>query len=223
MSRQAKLLAALLALAVVGLFYLFGFKPQEDRRADLQEQVAAARAEQDAARLQVAHLEGVRAEAPRIEAQIAAAEAVVPRSNALPGTLRALQMAASDSGVTLTSVAPGRPVAVEGATNGLSRLDLSVGATGSYFQLVDFLRRIEDPAITARGVVWGNGSISADQDSYPELTANVSGAMYAVLEQLEGFRPDGSAAPPPAATPTEGDEGSADADADAATTEEGGA
>lgn len=185
MTRQTQLLTLLGAVLVLVAFFVFLFQPKQNEITELRDEIDSTQTLQAAARNEIQRLEGVRANAPRLESQITSAQAVVPTSNSLPGTLRALQMAADDSGVILTSVAPGRPVLVDGATvDGLSQLALSIGFRGSYFQMVDFLRRIEDPAITARGIVWQAGSLTKDDETYPQLDGSVSGSMFAVLEEL---------------------------------------
>lgn len=207
MNRQTILLSALGAVLVLVAFYIFLFQPKQDEIATVRDEIDTTVTLQTAARNEIQRLQAVRANAPRLESQITSAQAVVPTSNSLPGTLRALQMAADDSGVILTSVAPGRPELLEGATvEGLSHLDLSVGFRGSYFQMVDFLRRIEDPAITARGIVWGTGSLTKDDADYPQLVGTVGGSMFAVLEELPNVADaDPTPAPTDGETPADGE------------------
>ena len=207
MNRQTILLSALGAVLVLVAFYIFLFQPKQDEIATVRDEIDTTVTLQTAARNEIQRLQAVRANAPRLESQITSAQAVVPTSNSLPGTLRALQMAADDSGVILTSVAPGRPELLEGATvEGLSHLYLSVGFRGSYFQMVDFLRRIEDPAITARGIVWGTGSLTKDDADYPQLVGTVGGSMFAVLEELPNVADaDPTPAPTDGETPADGE------------------
>ena len=72
--------------------------------------------------------------------------------------------------------------------------------------MVDFLRRIEDPAITARGIVWGTGSLTKDDADYPQLVGTVGGSMFAVLEELPNVADaDPTPAPTDGETPADGE------------------
>lgn len=206
MSRQTVLLVAVGAVVLVILFYLFGWKPKSDQLAEIEVQTEDAIAQQSLLQSEIATLESVRATAPEIEAALAAAESLVPRDAALPAALRQLQLAADDSGVTLLSIAPGRPTADE-AIPELARISVAITAEGSYFQLVDFLRRLEDPTITPRVVLFENVAITLAE--YPTLGAALTGAMFAVLPAPPAAVPEPTApATPvptesPTATPTE--------------------
>lgn len=179
MTRQTAMLSALGVILVLVLFYFFAFQPKSDELAVIREDTDAAIAEQATLEARISALQEVRLRAPEIEAALAAAESIIPRESALPSALRQLQLAADDSGVDLSTVSPGRPAQVEGDVPELSVLTLSLAVEGSYFQLVDFLRRIEDASITPRGIQWNAGSIAAAD--YPRLAVSLSGEMYALL------------------------------------------
>jgi hypothetical protein len=68
---------------------------------------------------------------------------------------------------------------VDGADQGVSRINVNAQVSGTYFQLVDFLRRIEDPEITPRGIVWNSANLARDE--YPTITATLTGSMYTRL------------------------------------------
>lgn len=211
MTRQTTLLSALAAVLVVALWWLFLYSPGQDELARVEDEVAAAEAETASLQQRVAALEAVRARAPETEAAIAQLFSIVPDEPALSGALRQIGAAADDAGVELDNVTTPRPVEVDELT-GLYSVSLSMTATGSYFQLVDFLRRLEDPAITARGLVFN--SLTVTPSEYPLLTIAITGEMFAVLEPVP--EPVDEAAPdapsddgteaPDADAPTEGDE-----------------
>lgn len=194
MTRRTVALVALAAVLAVVVWFFLLYSPKRTELAEVEDQIAQAVQRQDQTRGRIEQLEEVRNQAPEIEARLAAAEAVIPRDPALPSTLRQLQLAADDSGVTLLTVAPGRPEAagLEDAPADLARIALTVTLEGGYFQIVDFLRRVEDPAVLPRGIVWTSTALSVAD--YPTLSASVSGHMYARL------RPP--AAPAPAESPS---------------------
>lgn len=199
MNRQSIIVAALVGVLVVAGYYFLLFKPRSDEVAEIEDQIEQVVQQQTALRSRIAALEEVRSQAPEIEARLAAAEAVIPRDPALPSALRQLQLAADDSGLELVSITPGRPdgADVDGAPPELASLSLSLALNGGYFQIVDFLRRVEDPSIVPRGVLWT--SVALGVDEYPTLTANLSGEMFALLPTA------GGAAPAPSPSPDEGE------------------
>lgn len=203
MNRQQGLIAGLVVVAVAVVFYLFLWQPRSEEIAELQ-------AQREAVDEQIAQLErrreelvAVRAEAPEAEADVVAAETIIPLDLALPSALRQFQLAADEAGATLVNVSPSRPQQVVDAEPGVAAIEFSMQATGGYYQLVDFLRRIEDPTISPRGIIWSSMSITGSVEEYPTLTAAVSGRMFAVLPvppqpeptPTEGATPDGEGTP----------------------------
>lgn len=183
MNRLTAAAAALGLILVLALYWLFLWSPKSERVAEIEEQIEQTIASQQDVRRDIAELEEVRSRVARIEAGLAASQSIIPRDSGLPGALRQLQLAAQDAGATLVSVQPGRPTAVEedevAGEIQLARLPLSVQVRGSYFQLVDFLRRVEDPTITPRGIAWGGANLSPEE--YPVLNLSLTGEMYALL------------------------------------------
>lgn len=177
MKRQTVLLLALAAVLVVAMYWLLLFRPQQAELADVRAQVDAQVAQQAQLEAQLVRLRGVRADAPEVEADLVAVEAILPEDAALPALLRQLQSAADDAGVELETVTTTAPAPVVDAATPLSSVGVNLQIEGSYFQAVDFLRRIEDPAITPRGVLWDTATVT--RDDYPRLTVTLSGRVFA--------------------------------------------
>lgn len=188
MTRVQILLGGLVAILVVVLFWLLLWAPQQDELASVRDDIEQAQNDQQRLTLERDELRAVRDEAPNVEARLVAAESVIPGDPALPSALRQLQQAADDSGTTLRSISPARPTQVEDAQEGLSRIDVALEVEGSYFQFVDFLRRIEDPALTPRGLIWRQ--LSLERDEHPELNAVLTGTMYAQLPAAPPEEPE---------------------------------
>lgn len=217
MTRQKTLLSILAAVLLVILAFVFLLRPQMTEADEVRQEIEDTRAQQAQLESQIVRLEDVRARSPEIEALVAAADTLIPRDDpALPAAVRQLQMAANDSGAQLVSVAMSRPAVTE-ATNdvavppGLATIATSVTVSGGYFQLVDFLRRVEDPVISPRAILWNQANVTLAE--YPTLTMNLSGALFAYLEDI------GAPAPaPPTEEPTDG-ETDVDVDVDVTETE----
>jgi Tfp pilus assembly protein PilO len=208
-NRQTTLLGVLAAVLVVALWWFLLYAPGSDELAQAQSEIDAAQSEQSSLQQRIAALETVRSRAPETEAAIATIRSFVPDDPALPGALRQIQAAADDAGIDLTAVATTRPEPIQDdpAAMGLHAAAVTLTAEGSYFQLVDFLRRVEDPEITARGIVFNVLTLATAE--YPTLTASISGEMYALLDPVpEPVGGDGTTAPAPSPSPTatEGDD-----------------
>ncbi len=195
MTRQTGILAALAVVLVAALFYFFVWQPKDAEIAEIEDQIASAEQQQQQLERQLRELQEVRTNAPELEAAIVAAESVVPRDIGQASAIRQLQLAADGSGVDLPSVSFSQPAQIQDAPAGLAELTISVQVAGGYYQIVDFYRRVEDPAITPRGVVWHDVSVSASD--YPTLGASSSGSLFALLPTP----PE----PEPEETPADGD------------------
>jgi len=207
MNRTALLLSIFGAILVIALFFVFVFQPAREELAEVEDQIAAEQTEQERLEGEIERLRLVREAAPTVEAELATADAIIPQGPALPALVRQLQLAADESGITLNSVTTGRPAELEESPGeGLSSIDVSTQLEGGYFQVVDFLRRIEDPAITPRGIEWLNSTVNRDDESYPDLSVTLAGRAYAVIDVPLPAEPE----PDPDAEATEDDDAAGD-------------
>ena len=124
-------------------------------------------------------MQAIRQDVTGIEADLAAYNTVITPDPGLPSLLRQLQTAANDSGLELQSVAPGEP-AILAELPDIQSISLAVEVSGGYFQLVDFLRRIEDPIIVGRGLLIDGLEVSLDE--YPTLTIGLTGRIFTTGE-----------------------------------------
>jgi Tfp pilus assembly protein PilO len=180
MKRATLLLTVLGLVLVLAAWFMFVWSPRAEAITETEASIVDVQAQQATTQNRIAELQGVREQAPQLQAELAAAESLLPRDTALPSALRQLQTAADESQATLVSVSPARPEAVENATPGLFAMTLSAELRGTYFQIVDVLRRLEDPAISPRGIVWDSAGMGVDETA-PNLTVTLTGRMFAVL------------------------------------------
>ena len=93
MSRNATILSILGVVVLLAAFWFLGYSPTQDEIAQVRTDTDDTIAQQATVSQQIAGLEEVRMQIPEVEAALAAAESVIPRSTALPATLRQLQLA----------------------------------------------------------------------------------------------------------------------------------
>lgn len=179
MTRIAWVLTALGSILLAAVWYLFLFSPTTDEIADVRAATDQARDEATSLRAQAAQLRQVRENAPETEARIATARSLLPDESAMPSLLRQLQDAADESGVELVGVAPSAPRTFEVAGNEIVSIGVRLQVEGTYYQLVDLSRRLENPAITARGLKWNSTAIQLQEEDYPVLSATMNGEVFA--------------------------------------------
>ncbi len=182
MSRIGWVLTGLLSvLLIVGWFFLL-WQPTSDDIEQVRQDTDATLTQAQQQRQIAARLREVRETAPEIEARLAAGQVLIPEGPALPALFRQLQEAADDSGLRLTAVSPGRPADVADAPTDLSRMQVNVSLEGSFFQLVDFSRRLEDPGLTGRGLLWRTAAVSFEEDIFPALNVSLSAEVFARMD-----------------------------------------
>jgi Pilus assembly protein, PilO len=103
----------------------------------------AAEAESQSLRDQVRALEALKANEAELRARAAQAKAEFPATPALPALVDALQDAAATAGVDLVSITPATPKASTVQPE-LAEIATGVNVKGSYFQIEDFLSRVEN-------------------------------------------------------------------------------
>lgn len=180
MTRVSWLLVSLLVLLLGVLWYFLVFAPTSEDIEITRDQTDQTLAEAQTQRNLAQTLRQIRAEAPEAEAQLALARSIIPDDPAIPALFRQLQQASDDAGARLTAISPGAPETIQVGGEGgssVAAISVTLSLEGTYFQLVDLSRRIEDPLLTPRGLRWDTASITPGE--YPTLNATLSGTVYA--------------------------------------------
>lgn len=174
MNRQTILIVALVGILVLVAYWFLLLSPKRSEKADVEAQIESVQTQQQQLQSRLSQLREVRRQAPELEAFLSASQSLIPPDPALPATLRSLQLAADASGVTLSTISPGTPAGGDDAS--IQTMSLSLTVSGGYYQIVDLLRRIEDPSIVSRALVFNTVSLAPSE--YPILTASLGGEMY---------------------------------------------
>jgi Tfp pilus assembly protein PilO len=199
-----------LAIAAGGWFLLISPK-----RADASALRDEATSRQQANTILVNQLAQLKAKAkdlPKEQAKLAAVAAKIPGNSALPALIRALNDAADETGVELVSMAPGQPAAVapavatttttaagsksaaapsggagSAAVGTLQSIPLALNVVGSYFQVAEYLDRLENLSrafrVSAFNLTPGLNPVKKPEaqptvDSGKILTATISGLVF---------------------------------------------
>jgi Pilus assembly protein, PilO len=144
--------AALVLVLVAGAMLLV--RPQRQAASQARDDERAAQRESQALHDQIRALEALKADEPALREQARKALAEFPPTPALPGLVNALQDMADKAGVELASVSPSTPK-LSSEHPQLAEIATQVTVNGGYFEIQDFLSRLEDlvkGADTASGV-----------------------------------------------------------------------
>lgn len=197
-----------LVVLAAGWFLLVS--PKRSEAADLNAQAASKASANQQLAGQLAILKAQAKDLPQQQAKLAAVAAKIPDNPALPALVRALSKAADDAGVELVSMAPSlpapvvaaapaapaaagagttaaRPAAPSAAAGALESIGLNLNVVGGYFQVEQFLDRLESMsrALKVTGFTLAPGSnpvkpkaAQSSVDSGASLTATVTGQVY---------------------------------------------
>lgn len=204
-----------LALLAAGWFLLIS--PQRVDAAELRTQAAAQENANATARAQLVRLQAQARDLPQKQAELAQVAAKIPAMPDLASLVRALNRASASAGVRLVTIAPGPAVAVVattaavpapaaapapaegapaagapaapavGATAALSKIPLTLNAVGSYYEVQNFLGRLENLEralrVTALTLAPGADPLSTqksttDASSGESLAATITAEVY---------------------------------------------
>jgi Tfp pilus assembly protein PilO len=140
-SRRAPLLAGIGVAVVIVAVVLFLIVPTMGEVSDAQTTLDAAVSEQQTLESQRNALLDAEERAPEAKATIAEVERLIPPVSDEPGLLLLLNNAAMASGLDVVSFAPSPGTFDE--TTGLSTIAVSLSGSGTYFDVTEFMYRIE--------------------------------------------------------------------------------
>jgi type IV pilus assembly protein PilO len=149
------ILAAGLA-AVVLVFFAFPFRSNRSEINDVREQQTQTRQDIDALRARLVRLQELQKKEPELRAELTRFRDALPSDPRLPDFILQVQDAANLAGIDFLSLSPSLPQAFEaagattagqpaqGAAGQLQAITVSVGTTGRFFEIEDFIIRLEE-------------------------------------------------------------------------------
>lgn len=199
----AAIVSALIVVIAVVALLLPRFSATSERRERLRE----AQQQEESLLAQLAELQAARKQAKALLRDLARLEARVPPTADQPSLLRLLDGAANRASVDLISVAPGTPVS--GGAPGVSTIPLQINITGSFFEVEEFMFRLET---LPRSVRVTQIAVSEGPDGLPQLNVTAGAEVYttdasagpgSVPGPTEQLPPSPGATPGPTPTATE--------------------
>jgi Tfp pilus assembly protein PilO len=167
--------AAVAVLALLLVFFLV--LPKMSQVTEAQDALTAAEAQQGSLESQLQALQQAEVDAPEAQQVIEDVDRKLPPTADLPGLILLLNNAASRASVSLLTVTPANPV--PDPTTGLSSINVSVTAEGSYFAITEFLFNIETLPRAAKMLTLSLSPGASDTFStVPTLSATGTMVLY---------------------------------------------
>jgi Tfp pilus assembly protein PilO len=143
-SGRTRLIAAgVIALLLLGLFYLFLIRPRKSELSDLRAQVEQENSRTITLTTELKHLRELQANAPRAQAELSRIQQFVPKTTEQADFILQVDAAAKQANVDFVNVVSQPPkTPPEGAQ--LAEVLTEVDARGGYFAIQDFIRRLHD-------------------------------------------------------------------------------
>jgi Tfp pilus assembly protein PilO len=181
-SRRVILIAVAAAVVVSGIWYMTLWSPQQNALGAAHQRTTAAEQQASDLGLKVHGLEVARKDMPAKQAQLDILRAAIPDQPQLDQMIATVNNAAIASGVDLTALAPAQPPVTGGpganpprVVGGPTELNLSMSISGTYFQLTDFVNRLN---AAPRLVVVDTLSLAGTADKSAKMSSALSAKMF---------------------------------------------
>jgi len=198
-------IGAVVAVLLAVAFFFLVYQPQTEQRAALQAETAQLEGQQMSLQAEIARLEAIRADKPRIDRDLAAIAELIPGEVRQPAVLVDIQRLADAAGVAISQLAFADPAAAAPpatAADGreLASIAVTMSVEGGFFQAVDFLRRLENDA--ERATLVQSVAMAEGEAMFPSLTTTITGNLFALLPPAAGLPASSQVAPAGAAPST---------------------
>jgi Tfp pilus assembly protein PilO len=179
--RVVPIVAAAVAVVIVLVWYFGFYSPKSHDLSQVHQDTDAAQQSQQTLRAQLSNLRGLEANRTKEQAQLQQLSAAVPATPDLANFILQANDIATQAGVNWLQVAPSPPVA--GAVGAPTTINVTMQLEGGFFQVFDYLNRLEDMQRLVLVDTVNLSSKSSDQTSGgvtsdPTLTMSITGRMF---------------------------------------------
>lgn len=169
-----------IVVLILILFFFLGWRPQSARLSQLAQKKQQEESKYKEAEATLTRLKAAKKEAPEIEAKLVTLSKRMPEEPEMPSLLVELQDVANEAGIDFVSIKPSPPAVKETKDKKkYSEIPLSISLEGSFFDVVDYLYRLEK---MPREIKVKNISVVTTLDDYPDLTVELSGFAFVLGE-----------------------------------------
>jgi Tfp pilus assembly protein PilO len=197
MRNRAMALGALLFVVVLLVWNLLIFAPKGRSLSKAKKDAQAAQQIEAGLRSTLARLNDISKNGPEIAAELDKLSSAVPESPDLDGFILSANQIAVKSGIDWLSVSPS---VAQAGTTGPSVIPMTIQIKGGFFQVLDYLNRLED---LSRLVIVDGINATASGDSINAATGPPTLAVSLTARMFTRAAPPGAAGttPTPGASP----------------------
>jgi Tfp pilus assembly protein PilO len=193
-TRKWSAAAVVLIAAVFAAGWFLLVSPKRSDAADLKTQTATQDSANVTLQSKLEELKAQQADLPRQRARLAEISTKVPDNPALPSLIRDLTAASRKVGVSLDTLAPAAPVAVSATAPGvvaaapvapaaatnvaLFQVPLTLNVTGSYFELEQFVNKLEGLKRSFLVTGFSISDATSDKAALDDLTIALTGRVF---------------------------------------------
>lgn len=196
--REVYIIAGVVAVVLIVAWYFLLFSPTRQELGDLDDQLSVARTTLQTTQQQLVRLEEYKKTAPQARVEVVRLGKMLPDGEGQPSLIVELNKTADLAGVTIDSISRG--TVQTGQPFGIQTLTLSVG--GRFFDVVDFLYRVEDyvairnTRVKATGRLLQIASLQVMTSSTTDASGVSSGdPSLTVTMEIDGYLWGGGAVP----------------------------
>lgn len=191
MRRRVLIFVLVLIVVLIG-YYFLAFSPQSDRIELARTDADAAEAQVQKLKIELARRQELQARAPELREQAKTLDDAMPNDPQLAQFILQVQDSANTSGIEWLSVNPTPPAA--GAA-GFNVVALTMNVEGGYFQVQDFLVRLEtlSRAVKIDALNLAPGGTAAQGRGSPKLSAALTMKLFVAVPQATASTPPAGA------------------------------
>jgi type IV pilus assembly protein PilO len=208
--RNALLIGGAVAVVIVLLWYFLLYAPLNDDLSSAQAQVAQEQKTTSDLQGQLAQLESQKQNGTQQQALLRRLDAAVPKEPDLAEFIIQANDIADQAGISFLSIAPSPPAAGNG---GASVINLTITISGSFFQLEDYLRQLEqlERLVIVDGLnitassgssAGGTGAVTDETSSGTTLNVTLTGRMFTRAAPPASSGTGGTTTPSTPSTPS---------------------
>lgn len=189
--RRNAIIFALALIAVTVAYFFLVFSPQGGRISETRDQADAEEQRVTQLQAELSRLQALQRQAPQLRERAQQLDTAIPADPQLAQFILQVNEAAIASGVDWLSTSQSLPAPVQAAPAGTtySSVNVSLQVTGGYFQVQDYIARLEGLARAVKV-----GSLALAPGELPQLSAALTLQMY--------VSPPAAPVPPAAPAPT---------------------
>ncbi|MDA8116849.1 MAG: type 4a pilus biogenesis protein PilO [Actinomycetota bacterium] len=177
------LVVAVLIVAFVFLIWI----PKGREISSANAQLASLQTQQSSSRGEIASLEAFKAQLPNAKAELARLTTAIPAYPQLSSFILMVNSISNESGISFISISPAQPApqapvtSVPGASQLPAAVDVSIQVKGGYFQVLDFLNRLDNlPRLVVTNTLGltGSGTQTGPVTNGSQVSASLQAKIF---------------------------------------------